>query len=492
MTVDLKTPVVVGIGVATQREDDPLRAREPLDLMLDAARRAASDTGSDGARVLAGVDRIAVPKGRWRYQNPAGELARAIGAKQAVTVLASVGVLQQTLLGDVCQRIAEGEIGSALVVGGDAGYRILRSKIHGVPLTERQQDDVPDETFSPLDELRHPAELRAGMKMPVGLYAIIESAYRKQNGWSVDAHRDRLAAMYSRFSEIAAQNPAAWKRAPVAPDAIRNASERNPMQAFPYTKLHCSTWNVDQAGALLFCSASKAEALGIPRTQWIYPVASTESNHMVQVSARTDLAGCPGAGIAGRAALDAADLRASDVELIDLYTCFPIAVETYAAALGLPVTRDLTVTGAMPFAGGPYNNYVLQATCRMVDLLRQGLGRYGLVSSVSGILTKQGFGLWSTQPGPKGFVLEDVTAVVAGEVRTKEILEESRSDGVVAGYTVLYEPSQPRRGVVVADVDGGRSVVHTEDRALVAQMESIEFCGAKIRLRDAGTFAVAT
>ena len=492
MTVDPRTPVLVGFGVAAQREDDSLRAREPLDLMLDAVRRAATDTGSDAARVLAGVGRIAVPKGRWRYQNPAGDIARAIGADRAGTVLASVGVLQQTLLGDACQRIAEGEIDTALVVGGDAGYRILRSKIDGVPLSECQQDDVPDETLSPSDELRHPAELRAGMKMPVGLYAIMESAYRGQNRWSNDAHRDRLASMYSRFSEIAVQNPAAWKRARVAPEAIRNASERNPMQAFPYTKLHCSTWNVDQAGALLFCSAEKAHALGIPRTQWIYPVASTESNHMVQVSARADLAACPGARIAGRAALDAADLRVSDLDLIDLYTCFPIAVETYAAELGVPLTRDLTVTGAMPFAGGPYNNYVLQATCRMIDLLRQGQGRYGLVSSVSGVLTKQGFGLWSTQPGPKGFVLEDVTDVVAGEVRTKQILEASSGDGVVAGYTVLYDRSQPSRGVVVADVEGGRMVAHTEDRALVARMESSEFCATKILLSDAGTFGVAT
>ena len=492
MTINPRTPVLVGIGVMAQREDDPLRAREPLDLMLDAVGRAATDTGSDAARVLAGVGRIAVPKGRWRYQNPAGAIARAIGADQAATVLASVGVLQQTLLGNACHRIVEGEIDTALVVGGDAGYRMLRSKINGVASTERQQDDLPDETLSPSDELRHPAELRAGMKMPVGLYAIMESAYRAQNGWSIDAHRDRLAAMVSRFSEIAVQNPAAWKRARVARDAIRNASERNPMQAFPYTKLHCSTWNVDQAGALLFCSVEKAQALGIPRTQWIYPVASTESNHMVQVSARADLAACTGAGIAGRAALDAADLRVSDVELIDLYTCFPIAVETYAAELGLPLTRDLTVTGAMPFAGGPYNNYVLQATCRIADLLRQGQGRYGLVSSVSGVLTKQGFGLWSSEPGPKGFALEDVTALVAGQVRTKHILDESSGDGVVAGYTVLYDQSQPPRGVVVADVEGGRAVAHTEDRALVAQMESSEFCGTKIRLGDAGTFGVAT
>lgn len=492
MTLDPRTPVLVGIGVTTQREEDPLRAVEPLDLMLDAVRRAGADAVPDPAAVLAGVGRIAVPKGRWRYRNPGGEIARAIGADRAASVLASVGVLQQTLLGDACRRIADGEIDTALVVGGDAGYRILRSNILAVPAAERQQDEAPHETLSPSDELRHPAELRAGMKMPVGLYAIMESAYRARKGWTVDVHRDRIAAMMSRFSEVAANNPAAWNRTRIAPDAIRNASERNPMQAFPYTKLHCSTWNVDQAGALVFCSAAKADALRIPREQWIYPVASTESNHMVQVSARADLAACPGAGIAGRAALDAAELNVADIDLIELYTCFPIAVESYAAELGLPLTRDLTVTGAMPFAGGPYNNYVLQATCRIADLLRQAQGRHGLVSSVSGVLTKQGFGLWSSQPGPNGFVLKDVTELVAREMTTKPIVEAGSGDGVIAGYTVLHERSQFPRGVAVADIDGCRAVVQTEDPSIVARMESIELCGTRIRLGDAHTFSLAS
>ena len=486
--MDPRTPILVGIGVATQREEDAARALEPLDLMLAAVRSAGADALAAPAALLEGVGRIAVPKGRWHYQNPGGEIARAIGAERAVSVLASVGVLQQTLIGDACRAIAEGETDATLVVGGDAGYRILRSSINGVRAEERQQDDAPDVSLSPKDELRHPAELRAGMKMPVGLYAIMESAYRARNGWSIDDHRDRLARMYSRFSEIAADNPCAWNRKRVDAPAIRDASERNPMQAFPYTKLHCSTWNVDQAGALLFCSAGRADELGIAPGKRLYPLASTESNHMAQVSTRANLAACPGAGIAGRAALDGAGLSVASVDLVDLYTCFPVAVETYAAELGLPLERDLTVTGSMAFAGGPYNNYVLQATCRMAALLREGRGRHGLVSSVSGVLTKQGFGLWSREPQRGGFVLRDVSDDVARTMRTKRIVEAASGSGVVAGYTVLHERGQAPRGVAVVDVDGGRAVVQTEDPALVARMESVELCGSTVRLLDNHAF----
>jgi acetyl-CoA C-acetyltransferase len=260
------------------------------------------------------------------------------------------------------------------------------------------------------------------------------------------------------------------------------------MQAFPYTKLHCSTWNVDQAGALLFCSTRLADELGIADEKRIYPVASTESNHMAQVSTRADLAACPGAGIAGRAALDAGELDIADVDLVELYTCFPVAVETYAAELGLPLTRDLTVTGSMAFAGGPYNNYVLQSTCRMAQLLREGRGRHGLVSSVSGVLTKQGFGLWSREPGRNGFVLRDVSDEVARAIVTKPVTESAGGNASIAGYTVLHERGKPPRGVAIVDVDDARTVVQTEDPPLVARMESEELCGARVRLGDAHSF----
>ena len=484
-----RTPVLAGIGVATQREDDPARAMDALALMIEAARRAGQDAGCPG--LLRQLDRILVPKGRWSHSDPARDIARAAGAEGAVTVLSTVGVLQQSLIGDACARIAEGEIGAALVAGGDAGHRILRSRITGAAMPSPAPDGAPDVLMAPHEELRHDAEIRAGLRMPVGLYAIIESAFRARRGWDVEAHRDRLAALYSRFSAIAAANPAAWTRKVFPPDAIRSASDRNPMQAFPYTKLLCSSWNVDQAAALLFCSAQKAEELGVPRDRWVFPWASTESNHMAPVCARAELDACPGAGIAGRAALEPFGMTAADLGLVELYSCFPVAVEAYAAELGIDMGRDLTVTGGMSFAGGPYNNYVLQATCRMAELLRGGAGQPGLVGSVSGILTKQGFGLWSRQAPPGGFRFADVTDAVARVSPAKRVVADHTGIGRVAGYCVLYDRSGPPSGIVVADLDGGRrAVATTGDPALMARMQAEEFCGASVAV-DGERFRVA-
>lgn len=486
------TPVLVGVGVVTQREEDASRAAEPLDLMLQAVRTAALDaTPSRHGDLVRAVQWIGVPQGRWRYRDPARAIAHAVGATAAHSVLASVGVLQQSLLGEACRAIASGERDAAVVTGGDAGYRILRAKLAGERAAERQQDTVPDEHLVPAEELRHPAELRAGAKMPVGLYAIIESAHRAAHGWSVDAHRDRMARTYARFSAIAQDNPHAWNRERLEAAQIRDASQRNPMQAFPYTRRHCSTWNVDQAGALIFCSAGRAESLGIAPRRWVFPLASAESNHMTHVAARVALGACPGAGIAGRAVLDATGLGIADVDLLDLYSCFPVAVATYAEALGIPDDRDLTVTGSMAFAGGPYNNYVLQATCRIAELLRAGAGRHGLVSSVSGILTKQAFGLWSRAAGPAEYVQRDVSAEVARATATLPIVDAESGAGRIAGYTVLHERDGPPVGVAVIDVPGGRAVARTTSGGDVARMQSEELCGADVRLAAGHTFILA-
>ena len=480
MKIPDHTPVLVGIGTATRREADFERALEPLDLMQEAVNAAGRDSGA--AAILAGVQHIAVPWGRWKYSNPAGAIARAIGAPAAATVLASTGVLQQSLIGEACARIARGDSHTTLVAGGDCGYRLLRAQIAGREASERVQDDAPDLYLAPKDELRHPAEKRAGMKMPAGLYAMMESAFRAKHGWPVAEHRTRLAELGERFSRIAAANPQAWQRKEVAAAAIRDPSERNPMQAFPYTRYHCSTWNVDQAAALLFCSAARAAELGIDHSRWVFPLASTESNHMVPVSARADLAACPGARIAGVAALDAAGLSAEQLDLVELYSCFPVAVEIYAGALGLPLTRDLTITGGMPFAGGPYNNYVLQAVCRAAELLRAGR-RNALVSSVSGVLTKQGFGLYSREPAPQGFVHADVSTAVANEMPALDVIEEFSGNAKVAGYTVLFGRGQAPRGVAIADTAARqRALITTEDPALLAAMQEEEWVGRNVRV----------
>lgn len=485
MAANKEIPVLVGVGVATQREEDPTQAREPADLILDAVQAAGRDCGHPDA--LGQTQWIAIPKGRWSYKNPAGRIARAIGAHDAETVLAEVGVMQQSLIGLGCRRIAEGDLHTVLVAGGDAGYWLQRQARLGLQPAESTDDDEPLQTLKPHQELRHPVELQAGLMMPVGLYAIVDSAFRHRKGVTLDAHVHAIAKLYARFTEIAAANPHAWDRQQRSSHAFA-PSCGNPVHAFPYTKAHCSNWSVDQASALLLMSSSRAKALDIPRDRWIFPLASTESNHMVPVAARVDLGACPGAAIAGQEALDRAQLNAAQLDFIDLYSCFPVAVQLYADALKLPSQRDLTVTGGMPFAGGPYNNYVLQATARMATLLRAHKGT-GLVSTVSGVMTKQAFGLWSSDEPSDGFHWADVSDRVKRVMGIRNVLSEQVGEACIAGYTVLGSRHAEPTAIVVAELPNGcRTVAASTDKAIVKKLQTVDVCGTSISLTAQNSF----
>lgn len=480
---DPNTPVLVGIGTVQRREEDWTRALEPLDLMIEAVRAAGEDCGVPA--LLSQVELISVPRGRWSYANPGRAIADAIGANGARSLLSSVGVLQQTLVADACQRVARGEVAAAVVTGADAGYRILRAKLSGNRAGERSQADVPDIVLEPAAELRHPAERAVGFTMPVGLYAIIDSALQAERGIGIAAHRDALARRARRFSEIAAANPHAWDRRARDLEEIREAGPRNPMQAFPYTRAHCSSWNVDQGAALLLCSQAKADELGIAPDRRVFPLSSAEANHMVPVSARADLADVPGARLTARAALQAAGRQAQEVDLIELYSCFPVAVEAFADAAGIPADRDLTITGGMALAGGPYNNYFLQATARAAELLRAGAGRTALLSCISGIMTKQAFALWSRDPGAQPFARIDCTAAAAAQQRTVEVLEAFSGQGRVVGSTVLHARGEEPRVVALVDTpDGARALACSNDPALVERFQKEQWVGRTVQVSD--------
>ena len=478
------TPVLVGVGFAQQKEDDISKAKEAVLLMEEALRAAAADAGADA--VLSQASKIISPQGLWGYTDPARLLANAVGAEQAKTVMGLFGITQQTLIGRACESVAKGEDDVVFVVGGEAKYRALRGQISGQEVTETAQDDAPDVTLSPEKELYIDAEINSGLGMlPVGYYAIMDSAYRHSKGWTVEQHRDKLGQLYAGFSRVAETNPYAWKREAHDADSIRNASDKNPMLAFPYTKLHNSSWNVDQASAMIICSVEKAQALGVPREKWVFPLASAESNYMLTMSQKAELHRLPGAKLAGDAAYKAAGISAEELDFVELYSCFLAAVEIYADELNIPNDMPLTVAGGMPFAGGPLNNYSFQSTCRMAQLLREKPNSKGLVSTVSGLLTKQAVGIWSTEPAPNGFVFEDVSEQARAEINVKTVTENHSGEGTIAGYTVVYENKARKRAITVMDfTDGVRSLAWTEDESIMQAMEESEWCGKVLSVVD--------
>ena len=100
------TPVIVGIGFHQERSEDPTECAEPYQLMVHAARRAAEDAGS--AALLGQIESISVPQGGWEYRNPGKLIGDALGCSSARSILADLGVLQLSLLSELCCAIAAG------------------------------------------------------------------------------------------------------------------------------------------------------------------------------------------------------------------------------------------------------------------------------------------------------------------------------------------------------------------------------------------------
>ena len=181
-----------------------------------------------------------------------------------------------------------------------------------------------------------------------------------------------------------------------------------------------------------------------------------------------------------------------EIAHVDLYSCFPAPVEVFARELGLGLDRPLTVTGGMRFAGGPLNNYVLQATARMAEVLRDDPGSTGLVTSLSGILTKQGFGVWSSEPPARAFGYADLTEAVARSTATRTLVSDYEGPATVAGYTVIYIGADPVKGIAVCDLpNGARTVASSEDRALALAMTTDDLCGRDVAVGAGGALLAA-
>jgi acetyl-CoA C-acetyltransferase len=378
-------------------------------------------------------------------------------------------------------------------VGGEAKYRDQQARRAGVeaPLTGQPEFTEADTVLHPAGEIIIGEEVRVGLAMPVTQYAIVENALRAAEGKGVEDHRDEVAKLWAGMSNVAADNDDAWSREVVTPEAVRNADEQNQMLAFPYTKKHNSQWNVDQAGALVFCSVAAAERLGIARDRWVFPLAVVESNHMVPVSLRRDLHRAPGFAHAGARAMARAGCGAEDLAHVELYSCFPSAVRVQQRELGVDLGRPVTVTGGMAFAGGPLNNFVVQALVRMAKLLRDDPGSVGMVNAVSGIITKQGVSLWSTEPRGQGFAHEDVSEETARDLAEVELVEGAQGAATIASYTIL-EDAFGHRVVLLCDLEsGGRVLAVVRDPEFVARAAREEVIGLRVEIDADGGVALA-
>ncbi|MCX2929632.1 acetyl-CoA acetyltransferase [Mycobacterium sp. CVI_P3] len=488
--MDARTPVLVGAGQVNQR-DDELQV-EPVDLMVAAAREAADP------RVLQAVDAIRVVNLlSWRYRDPGALLGQRIGAADAATRYTGVGGnTPQSLVNQACLDIQDGRADVVLLAGGESWRTRMRLRAKGIkPDWTRQDDTVPVPPGGEDVPMSGPAEDRIGLDRPAFVYPLFEQALRIANGETVDEHQHRIAALWARFSEVAAANPHAWSRQPRSAEQIGQPSSDNRMISWPYPKLMNSNNMVNQAAVVVLCSVEKATYLQIPRDQWVFPYSGTDSHDTYAVAERHELHRSPAIRIAGRRALELAGIGVDDLDHIDVYSCFPSAVQVAAHELGLPTDdpgRPLTVTGGLTFAGGPWNNYVMHSIATMAGLLRANPAAHGLITANGGYLTKHSFGVYSATPPPAAFRWEDVQPAVDREP-TRTALVEWEGDGTVESWTTPFDrDGRPQKTfLAVRTGDDARALALIDDPEAAAVTVADDIAGAKVRVHVDGRATLA-
>jgi len=486
MSLDPRTPVIVGVGQVNQRDESP--EVEPVDLMASAACEAADP------RVLQALDSIRVVNLlSWRYRDPGLLLGERIGAADAATVYTGIGGnTPQSLLNRACRDIQQGRADAVLLAGGETWRTRMRLRANGLrPDWTRQGESVQ---VPPGGEggvpMAGPGEDRIGLDRPSFVYPLFEQALRIANGESINDHQRRIGELWAGFSAVAAENPHAWVREQMSAGRIANPGPGNRMISTPYPKLMNSNNMVDQAAAVILCSAEKAEHLQIPRDTWVFPHAGTDSHDTYGIAERDELHRCPAIRIGAARALELAGVDIEELAYVDVYSCFPSAVQVAANEIGLPTrdpTRPLTVTGGLTFAGGPWNNYVMHSIATMTERLRENPGARGLVTANGGYLTKHSFGVYGANPPAKNFRWEDVQEEVDREpTRTARVQREGV--GTVESWTTPYDrQGNPEKAfVAVRTPDGSRTMALVEDPGQAAYTVAEDIAGAAVRVHSDG------
>lgn len=489
--LDPRTPVVVGVGQVEQRTTDLTSALEPVALLAEAARAAQADSGSD--RLLGAVDTLAVIHIlSHRYGDPGALVAAELGISPKRTIATDDGGnYPQTLLNRACAEIQAGAAGAWLIGGAETWRTRQSARAQGTWLdwTTQADDVAPTEAVVNHLPLSHDGEWARGVVLPASIYALFENAYRAERGWTIDDHRDRLAALYAGFSEVAVANPHAWIREPWSAAEIRDPSPRNRMVGFPYTKVMNANNAVEQSACFVVTSVGTARDLGIDPDRWVFPWSGSDAHEHWYVSHRASLGAAPAIGIAGRAALDLAGVGVDDLAHIDVYSCFPSAVQIAAREIGLGTDRPLTVTGGLSFGGGPWNNYVSHSIATMVERLRADAGSLGLVTANGGYLTKHGFGVYSTTPPPTPWRHAKPQAEVEALPR-RELCEVHDGPVTVESTVVMHDrDSAPEAAIVAALLpDGRRAWGNTAEPDALQRMITEETSGTEGRLDPDGAF----
>jgi acetyl-CoA C-acetyltransferase len=496
VAIDPRTPCIVGVATHTWHPADvgDAGAPEPLVMWETVARAAAADAGRPAlVEQLESLQLVYCQT--WQYDDAVARLAERLGADPNHRHYSGIGgTTTQALVDDTARRMLAGELDLALIASAEAlaTQRAYKKRGERYAYSFRPAEKRPFPWESP----PHPVEVAHEVFQAWLTFAVFENARRARLGVGLDEYRGETARMLSAMSEVAAANADAWF--PVARTAADIATPRadNRMVGYPYTKYMVAVMDVDMAGALVVATHARADELGVPADQRVYLRGWCHAQDPVLVAAHCDLTSSPAMRAASSAALHAAGAGVDDVAAFDLYSCFGSSLHFACDALGIAPDdpRGLTVTGGLPYHGGPASGYLTHSIAAMVRRLRADPGTFGMVSGVGMHMTKHVFGVYSSTPGT--VTPPDETGVQSqlnASAPPVNVVAEHDGAARVAAYSVVHDrDGAPEWALLVCDVaDGVRTYAQCRDRDLCAAAERSELVGQRVQLTPTTVTGVA-
>jgi len=271
----------------------------------------------------------------------------------------------QMLVNAMADKISKGEL-SSVVCSGCEDMASLTAALGSdedkdalaANWIDARPEDAPPVRVGP-EYIETPMELKHGLQVPVRSYPLFEQAMRAHRGGTVEEHMLETAKMFSGLSEVAAEQPEhAWFPTAHSPEEMVTATATNRWVGYPYTKYMVAAPTVDMAASVILMSVAEARRRGIAEEKMIYLHGCADTIEK-EILKRPELHRSPAMHSMGQQLAAAAnvDLQ-SDIKFKDIYSCFPVAVSVLAQEFGLPCEdgRDFTLTGGLPYHGGPGSN----------------------------------------------------------------------------------------------------------------------------------------
>lgn len=499
MAVDPRTPVVVGVGQFTERLEDPgYRGMSSVELATAAARAAIADTEVDAAAVARAIDTFAGLR-QFEICGPFGKpplgasdnylrsVAGRIGADPARAVLEPLGGHgPQKLLTEFAGRIAAGETGAVLLLGSENGstLRYFKNRDTKPDHSEHVGGQLEDRGYG-FEQYIDEITVAHGMTGAPVQYGLLENARRGRLGLGVAEYRWRMAELFAPLSKVAAKNPFSSSPVERSVDEIVTVTDDNRMICDPYPRLLVARDQVNQGAAALLMSVAVARELGVPEDKWVYLHGHADLVEQAFLD-RADVGRSPATALAAQEALRVAELGIGDIATFDLYSCFPFPVFTFCDVTGLATDdpRGLTLTGGLPYFGGPGNSYSLHGIVETVNEIRDRPGEFGLIGANGGVMSKYSIGIYSTTAAAwrtdrSAELQQEITALP--KVPT---VRHHDGGGVIETYSVRYDWPVPT-GIIVGRLDdGGRFMATSTDPEMMAVMTGDDPLGKRISVKS--------